>query len=131
MFSRGLLTTVQMFCFCQWHLSKTQESLLSSFACHLFREPNENLTRIIMADLAKVSHIKKLEVHFLVRQLLLQVRATFWKTGVILTNFKQVLKYVHMCRAIKLMCLYLYCYAGIHLFKVNNEDIRTIVFAIY
>lgn len=58
MLSRGLLTTLQMFCLCLWHLSKTQAPLISNFACHnLFEKEIETLTkcclRILMINFAE------------------------------------------------------------------------------
>ena len=57
-FLTGLLATLQMFCFCQWHLSKTQVKLISNFACHtVFKSHTETLIRYCQ-KIPKVGFVK-------------------------------------------------------------------------
>ena len=99
-----LLATLQTLCFCQWHLWKTQASLLRYFACHShFENLTETLIRycqrILKVGFVKVSKIslKIMELYSVVCNYFLEymhpflkyVHPPFLKTGVILANFKK------------------------------------------
>ena len=87
------LATLWMLCFCQWYLSQTQASLISTFACHArFKSYTKTLIRhcqrILKVPFVRVSQYFKRSwkcTHGLA--IIFEVSAAFLETGVILANF--------------------------------------------
>lgn len=83
---QGQANAFNRFCFYKWHISKTQASLISSFACHTsFRNRTETLIRYCHNILQNVGSIPLLPIGLL----FFEIGAPFLKTDVILAYFEQ------------------------------------------